>query len=212
MTQKERQAQSRREILLASLEEFGTVGYTQATVDGICARRHISKGMMYHYFSGKDDLFLLCAADLFEKLSAFLDQLQPPDEQPSAFAGLTAYYQCREQFFAANPIYYKVFESAMLHPPTHLEAQLRELRAPVWQRNRQMLQRAARRYPLRDGLCPEQVQRYLESIDYAFQTILEQYDTDGQARSFEDMLRLTSEILDMLLFGVMQPQPREDRT
>lgn len=118
MTQKERQAQSRKEILQASLEEFGTVGYAQATVDSICARRHISKGMMYHYYKGKDDLFLLCAADMFEKLSAFLAAHEPdaPDAQQSAFDGLAAYYQCREAFFAAHPVYWKVFENAMLHP------------------------------------------------------------------------------------------------
>ena len=108
MTQKERQAQSRKEILQASLEEFGTVGYAQATVDSICARRHISKGMMYHYYKGKDDLFLLCAADMFEKLSAFLaaHESDAPDAQQSAFDGLAAYYQCREAFFAAHPVYW----------------------------------------------------------------------------------------------------------
>lgn len=208
MTQKERQAQSRKEILQASLEEFGTVGYAQATVGSICARRHISKGMMYHYYKGKDDLFLLCAADMFEKLSAFLAAHEPdaPDAQQSAFDGLAAYYQCREAFFAAYPVYWKVFENAMLHPPAHLESRLRELRAPVWERNRKFLHRVAQRYPLREGLREEQAARYLESIDYAFQTILEKYDAKGKTQGVQEMLRLTDEILDMLLFGILRPQ------
>lgn len=208
MTQKERQAQSRKEILQASLEEFGAVGYAQATVDSICARRHISKGMMYHYYKGKDDLFLLCAADMFEKLSAFLAAHEPDaaDAQPSAFASLAAYYQCREAFFTAHPAYWKVFENAMLYPPAHLESRLRALRAPVWEHNRRFLQRVTQQYPLRDGLGEEQVIRYLESVDYAFQVILERYDAKNEARGFRDMLCLTDEILDMLLFGVMKPQ------
>ena len=62
---------------------------------------------------------------------------------------------------------------------------------------------------MRAGLKEEQVMRYLESIDYAFQTILEQYNEAGNARDIYDILQITSEILEMLLFGVMQPQKEE---
>ena len=209
MTQKERQEHSRQEILQAALDEFGTYEYAQVTVDNVCARHNISKGMLYHYYSGKDDLFLLCVGDTFEKLSEFVAQNEFQLKDHSALDSLTAYYQCREQFFAAHPRRRKVFESAMLHPPAHLESKLRELRAPVWQINRQFWQRVVRQYPLRAGLKEEQVMRYLESIDYAFQTILEQYNEAGNARDIYDILQITSEIREMLLFGVMQPQKEE---
>ena len=199
MTQKERQEHSRKEILQAALDEFGTYEYAQVTVDNICARHNISKGM----------LFLLCVGDTFEKLSEFVAQNEYPLKDHSALESLTAYYQCREQFFAAHPRRRKVFESAMLHPPAHLESRLRELRSPVWQRNRQFWQSVVRQYPLRDGLKEEQVMRYLESIDYAFQTILEQYNEAGNVKDVHDILQIASEILDMLLFGVMQPKEGE---
>lgn len=102
-----------------------------------------------------------------------------------------------------------MFESAMLHPPAHLESRLRELRAPVWQRNRQFWQSVVRQYPLRDGLKEEQVMRYLVSIDYAFQTILEQHNEAGNVKDVHDILQIASEILDMLLFGVMQTKKGE---
>lgn len=211
MTQKERQEHSRQEILQAALDEFGTYEYAQVTVDNVCARHNISKGMLYHYYSGKDDLFLLCVGDTFEKLSEFVAQNEFQLKDHSALDSLTAYYQCREQFFAAHPRRRKVFESAMLHPPAHSESKLRELRAPVWQINRQFWQRVVRQYPLRAGLKEEQVMRYLESIDYAFQTILEQYNEAGNARDIYDILQITSEILEMLLFGVMQPKKEEEQ-
>ena len=59
MTQKERQARSRREILQAAQEEFGSSGYDGVNMEGICTRHGISKGMMYHYYANKDDLFYL---------------------------------------------------------------------------------------------------------------------------------------------------------
>ena len=68
MKQAQRQERSRREILQAAMEEFGTYNYSDVTIDNICSRHGISKGMMYHYYSGKDDLFLLCAREMFQAL------------------------------------------------------------------------------------------------------------------------------------------------
>ena len=64
--QAERRQNSRREILCAAMEEFGTRGYGGVSIEGICTRHGISKGMMYHYYSGKDELFLDCVRQVFE--------------------------------------------------------------------------------------------------------------------------------------------------
>ena len=74
MTQKERQERSRREILRAAREEFGSHDYGQVTMEGICSRHGISKGMMYHYYANKDELFLLCVQDTFLSLRAYVER------------------------------------------------------------------------------------------------------------------------------------------
>ena len=60
MTQAERQSQSRRKILEAAMDEFGARDFDAVTMEAICAGHGISKGMMYHYYTGKDELFLAC--------------------------------------------------------------------------------------------------------------------------------------------------------
>lgn len=60
MKQQERQERSRREIFQAAMEEFGAHGYDKVSMENLCTRHGISKGMMYHYYSNKDELFLLC--------------------------------------------------------------------------------------------------------------------------------------------------------
>ena len=48
----------RRDALLQSaLEEFVERGYEQASMNQIIARAGVSKGAMYYYFEGKEDLF-----------------------------------------------------------------------------------------------------------------------------------------------------------
>ena len=87
MTQKERQARSRREILQAAQEEFGSSGYDGVNMEGICTRHGISKGMMYHYYSNKDELFLLCVQDTFQELKAYVER---ESEALSGQSGLAA--------------------------------------------------------------------------------------------------------------------------
>ena len=51
MTQQERQARSRAKIFEAAMDEFGTQPFEDVTMDAICSRHAISKGMMYHYYT-----------------------------------------------------------------------------------------------------------------------------------------------------------------
>lgn len=45
------------QILAAALEEFAEQGYGGASMAGAAARAGIAKGLIYHYFPGKADLF-----------------------------------------------------------------------------------------------------------------------------------------------------------
>ena len=81
MKQSERRAKSRAAILDAAFAEFGERGYAGATVDGVCARGSISKGMMYHYYKGKDELFCECVKEMFSALAGCLGEyLENPDD------------------------------------------------------------------------------------------------------------------------------------
>ena len=87
MTQKERQERSRKEIYQAALEEFGTYGYDKVNMERICGNHGISKGMMYHYYSNKDELFLLCVERTFQELRAMWNGICPSvreDTQPQS--------------------------------------------------------------------------------------------------------------------------------
>lgn len=61
-------------IYQAALEEFGTHAYDAVHMEQICQRHHISKGMLYHYYSGKDELFLLCADRTFRDFKSYIEE------------------------------------------------------------------------------------------------------------------------------------------
>ena len=117
MTQKERQERSREMIYQAALQEFGTYGYDGVNMEGICGRHGISKGMMYHYFSRKDDLFLLCVDRTFRDLQAYIEETAPGQEEGNTLDALRKYFMIREDYFQLHPRQKRVFENAMLRPP-----------------------------------------------------------------------------------------------
>jgi AcrR family transcriptional regulator len=50
-------AERRDAILRAALEEFSTHGFTDASLNRIITTAGVSKGSMYYYFDGKEDLY-----------------------------------------------------------------------------------------------------------------------------------------------------------
>ena len=206
MTQKERQERSRREILRAAMEEFGTQDYDAVTMDSICGNHGISKGMMYHYYPNKDALFLLCVQTTFQDLRDNIQSDVETLEQQSGFEAIKAYFLLREQYFQGHPMEKNVFENALLRPPRHLREQIWALRAPVRELNHQFIWRVVGRMPLREGLRPEAVMRYLDSVEYSLPHALRQYSAGGDLTDMHTLMEAVGELLDLVLYGVIRQE------
>ena len=201
MTQKERQERSKEEIYRAAMAEFGSRGYDGANMEHICADHGISKGMMYHYYSSKDELFLLCAERTFRELTDYVAQGMDALDETDIPQAIKGFFMLREGFFQDRPNEKAVFESAMLRPPRHLAGQIQELRAPIRRLNREFIERMVARMPLRQDLEPEKVSRYLAGIEPFFQNILNSFH---ETQDLHAMLNASGELLNMVLFGVLR--------
>ena len=204
MTQKERQARSQQMILAAAVEEFSTVGYEAFTMDGLCARHKISKGMLYHYYTGKEQLFLLCAERVYRSLEAYLRERMPDILQQDIRQAIQAYFLAREYYFQENPQQKAVFETALFYPPKQLAAEIKKLHQPLDDLNHDFLQQVVSRLELRPSLSQEAVSRYFRGIEYVFMTLLERCQGEDRPLDVETMVGTSSEVLDMLLFGVVR--------
>jgi AcrR family transcriptional regulator len=76
---------TRRAVLDAARALFGTKGYAQTSVDEIAAAAQVTKGAVYHHFSGKEDLFRAVwaevEADAQARALADRDPALPPIDQ-----------------------------------------------------------------------------------------------------------------------------------
>ena len=201
MTQKERQTRSKHTIFLSALEEFGSHDYSRVSMESICQNHGISKGMMYHYYSNKDDLFLLCVQDMFQALAAQLEQDMQQLDETKPLEAVKQFFLIRERFFQQHPHWKNIFENAMLRTPKHLEDAVFELRQPIRSLNRRFLGNVASALTLRPGMSRETATRYMESIEYVFPSLLRQFRAGSEITNLHDMLNTVTELIEIILFG-----------
>lgn len=203
MKREEKNALARQRILDAALAEFSKQGYGAASLNTLCAENDISKGIIYHHFKDKDQLYLLCAADCFEKLTAYV-QTQSGGEG-TVEQRLRRYFDARLRFFAENPLYLGLFLHLVLHPPAHLAEALAQVRRPFDQLNSTALTALLETAPLRPGLSVEAVvedfRLYMDFFNARFRSVLAGAEEPEEAlREHEERCHRQ---IGILLYGVL---------
>lgn len=204
MKQQERQKKSKEKILQAAITEFSASGYDKVTMENICTRHGISKGMMYHYYSGKDDLFLLCVQNMYQMMQQYLEENMAELEKKDALHALKEFWMLRESFFGEHPPFKNIFENALLRTPPHLFQRIEEIRGPIEALNRQFLHRTIGKIELRENLKKENVSIYLEAMESVFWKLVEQYRREQRISDVHSLMEAAGELWDMVLLGVVR--------
>ncbi len=201
MKREEKNIQSRRKILESALQEFGRQGYGQSSINTICSAGNISKGVMYHYFKDKDEVYLLCVRECFEELLACLRE-RLDSEREGAQNRMEAYFRVRMGFFEEHPLYQRIFSDAVMFPPAHLAEEIRKIRAEFnaynWKTLGSLLDQLTLRPDVtRDEVMEifEQYQNFIDASHWA------EGDTGVMAREEK-----CKRALDILLYGVVERQ------
>ncbi len=72
MKQEEKTERTKNRTIEAAIKEFGKKGYASATIGTICSKYGIAKGLLYHNFTGKKELYLACVSRCFDEVTEYL--------------------------------------------------------------------------------------------------------------------------------------------
>jgi len=183
--------------------EFGENDYDQVTMESICTKHHISKGMMYHYYSNKDDLFLLCVEETFRALYTCVEQALRDSETQAYADCIQQFFVIRERFFNQHPWQKRIFENALLRTPEHLEQAIYELHRPIREMNQRFIDRVVDDIPLRPGVERQKATIYLESMEFLLPVMMKSQAQKTQA-DLHTLLEFAHDMLDMMLFGIAE--------
>jgi len=127
----EEKAEGRREAILdAALEEFSSRGYGAASTNSIAARAKVAKGLVFHYFDSKDDLYLaLLDRTLAALIEEFLRGIEPSPRD--LFERIHRWTEVRLRMVRARPEYLRLFTDALINTPPALLSKIRERLAPL---------------------------------------------------------------------------------
>ena len=112
MKKEEKTKQTCEKIVHAATIEFGSRSYDAVSLNAICGKYQIAKGLIYHNFKNKDELYLYCVKKSFEKLMSYLEEGK--EEAKTAREEIRIFLERREVFFAENPYDRNIFFNVML--------------------------------------------------------------------------------------------------
>ncbi len=209
MKKQEKTQKTRERILAAAFEEFGSKSYNAASINNICQIGQIPKGLIYHNFKGKDELYLLCVKACFDEMTEALKS--QPFEIRSAKEGLRIFLMIRQRFFQENPSCANIFFNAVLQPPKHLAQELAQLRSGLDEYFNQCYLAVLDCLTLREGITREMALEYFLAASEMFNSYFQKKaEQNGDYRELiEDHEGRLSAIFDIMLYGVAK-EPTEE--
>lgn len=206
MKREEKNQQTKRRIMESALKEFAEQGYGASSVNNICSGEGVSKGIIYHYFQTKDELYLACVDECFRTLTEYMKEVLILEGE-TVHRQLQLYFDARFDFFQAFPMYQRIFCEAVIMPPAHLAAAVRQRKAGFDELNISILNRILEPLKFRIGVSRERVvDMFLQFQDY----INAKYQTPrGQEIDFKTHEEDCRRALDVLLYGVVERKDME---
>ena len=183
-------------ILEASMNEFGKNGYSGGTINNIC-NSGINKGLLYHNFHGKDDIYLACLKQTCEKLMSYL-------KSQNRTENLEQYMSARMDFFHRYSNETRIFFEALLTPPPHLTDQITPILSEFNALNEKMYNQTLDSLVLRDQVSRDDALSYF----HLMQLMLNGYFSSPgfQNTDLPEKVKLhemiVSRLLDYMLYGI----------
>lgn len=157
---------ARARLLQAAVDEFSAHGYSGARTDRIAQSAGTNIRMLYHYFGGKDDLYVVVLETVLADLRH--DELQLDADALAPMEGLLRIFDFVAGHFAAHPQLRKLLAFENLNEARHLarSGRIPEMATPVLNLIRKLLARGAATGEVRRGVDALHLYVAMVSLSY----------------------------------------------
>lgn len=159
---------ARERILRAAAREFVTKGYDGARVDAIVAASRVSKNLVYHYFDGKEALFIAVLERTYERFRERQEDLRIRTLEPiEALRRLTL---STFDSFVDMPEVISLLNTENLYKGVHLRKshQIRGLYNPLLETIERTLRSGERSGVFRKGINPVDLYISISGLAYHY--------------------------------------------
>lgn len=186
-------------ILEAALIEFAQKGYRSFRINELCKKHGISKGVLYHNFSGKEELYLSCVRESFQKAVAVIGG--KADDVPS----LSDYMERRHRFYREFPHHSHVFFEAWLTAPPEIAEAIEAEKAVFEDLNTEVSQKLLAVSKLKAAISPSQAMDYLAFIQQLFRSYYLLAETGNDLSYFVKKYETDlNKVLELMIYGILE--------
>ena len=188
-------------IIDAALIEFSQKGYKAFGINELCKNHKISKGVLYHNFAGKTELYLACVRESFHKAVSMIRG--ESGEVPS----LADYVERRHRFSKDFPHHSHIFFEAWLMTPAEIAEEVAKEKAVFEDLNRQVSEKLLAESTLKDHISQEEALDYLTFIQQLFRSYYlaasGSQGTSSLASQYENDLQ---KVLHLMIYGILKDE------
>ena len=114
MSERECPISVKERIINIALEEFAQNGYQSASTNVICKKAKVSKGLLYHYYGSKENLYLSVLRYFIDKFKENIT-IYIEDSNKKGIDYISDYFNAKFKFFGENPHYSKLVLNLLLN-------------------------------------------------------------------------------------------------
>ncbi len=190
-------AKSREKIIGCAIELLGENGYDNFTISALCKTYNISKGLLYHNFSGKDELFLICVRLCYERMLKFLNS-------SASIPTIEQYVELRLRFFKENPLLSRIFFESFIQTSSPVFDDIKKIRNSLIEFNRTVYLNYLSNVELRQGVSKQDALDYFDMVQKMFNSYYSSPAFKGEDINFleEEHHRNLSKFLECIIWGI----------
>lgn len=151
-------------ILAAAIHEFAQKGYAGARMDAIARRAKINKRMLYHYFGGKDGLYLAVLEGRYADIRSAETLLELTHREPTE--GMRNLVLFTWNYFLDHPEFLSILATENQHKARFLKQSERivQLNSPLIEALGEVLAHGAEQKVFKPGIDPVQLYISIASL------------------------------------------------
>jgi AcrR family transcriptional regulator len=155
-------------ILAAAVKEFSEKGFGGARINRIAARAKVNKRMLYHYFGGKEALYLAVLEGVYVAIRSAEHRLHLADRGP--VEGMRTLIQFTWRYFLEHPEFLSMLATENLHRAKYLQrsARIFDLHSPLVTQISTLLRRGAEQGEFRRDTDPVKVYISIASLGFFY--------------------------------------------
>lgn len=194
-------------ILIAGLEEFAENGFEKASTDSISKKAGVSKGLIFHYFGSKNNLYIEVINKCIDDIMEQFNKLNISDGDFLSIIMKIIEVKC--DYFIKNPMNYKLIVNGFYNSPKKLEAELQQRYLELRQMCFNIIMDIVKRFHIKKGISDEDAVAIICSVSSIIEGRYLPLIISG-SESFENLYDRAKtdyvKLMNIVLYGIMEEE------